>query len=1238
MKPPGKRPPAKGPSATPSPAKGPPAKHPPTKVPRAKARFYDSGLPEDKRDLPRVASIEDHKRRRVLKDYPAVRRSGLPAGARAEAGAGAGPDSSQSLVHRRGQRPGPSRLSPMSPSSQSSPSNPLDQAPPPAPGRAPDFVELLARSNFSFLQGTSHPEEMAVTAQQLGYRGMALCDLNGLYGVVRGFQAIEYPSNFLAQDDELNRDFKFYCGAEMQLSDGSSVALLPIHKDGYTNLCQIITESKRSSEKTFSNLNLEILERYSDDLLAFALPPWKEDRLLRLREIFEDRLYIPVWKDYTWASLQLYNQALQLEARYGFELFATQRPFMSESNRKILHDVLTCILHKTTLRKAKTRLLVNSERHLKNLPELAKLWADRPDLLGKTVEIAKRIQFSLKELHYEYPHAARPQGKDASEYLRELTEVGLKRRFPQGVNPKVRGMVEHELSLIGELRYEDYFLTLWDVCQFAQSRGILHQGRGSAANSIVCYALGLTAVDPTKVELLFERFISKERGEPPDIDIDFESGRREEVIQYIYQKYGEAHAAMVCTVICYRTRMAIREVAKVLEVPLATVELMIKFMGREGITRLIEAPEKAIEWKIAPHTYDMLLKLTRLLVGVPRHLGIHTGGFLIAKRPITECVPVEKATMDKRYVIQWNKDDLTVLKMLKIDVLGLGMLTALKYCFDMLKAHKGIDMDIYTVPPEDTRTYLMIQKADTVGTFQVESRAQMSLLPRLKPRCFYDLVIEVAIVRPGPLQGGMIHPFLRRRDGTEPITYHHPDLEPILKKTCGVPIFQEQIMQIASTVAGFTAGEADELRRIMSSSWKKHDLMEGLRQRLINGMINHGVKIEYAEQIYQTIVGFASYGFPESHAASFALITYASCYLKEHHPEIFVAALLNSQPMGFYSPRALIMDAQRHQVKFRSVDVQRSEYDYTLEDGEVRVGFRAIYGLKEKHILSLIAERRAGGAFYDLSDLVRRTSLSKATLMCLAAAGAFNSLGVNPREALWKVQGMNVNPSSLFFGMVSGGSSGGSASQGGDHFRGAAGANCGGGSNLDDLGDLSNLSNLSDLGDLGDLRLLPPESEWQQMHREYSTQGYSLVHHPLSVLRPGLNRWCDWLHAKKKVVFVKAVDLPKCRNGAKVRVAGLLSLQQRPPTAKGFAFLTLEDETGAFNIILLPKIYEQFRLTILHHPLLHVCGQLQSVSGVLNIKAELIMPLPAEKLLAATPQQLAAGYDLKKCFDDHTVG
>jgi DNA polymerase-3 subunit alpha/error-prone DNA polymerase len=1063
------------------------------------------------------------------------------------------------------------------------------------------YVELLGRSNFSFLQGASHPEEMALYAQELGYQGLALSDLNGLYGVVRGFQAIEYPSHFTVQNENLNKDFRYYCGAEMQLADGGSVVLIPMHKDGYTRLCQIITESKRGSEKTFSNLDLDILANYSDDLLAFALPPWNLEKLERLREIYGDRLYLPVWKDYTWHSLDLYNQALILEQRHNFELVATQRPFMHSRERKPVLDVLTCILHKCTLKEAKVRLTANSERHLKPLHELKRLWTDRPDLLFKTVKIAARIQFSLKELQYEYPEAARPPGKEAGEYLRELTEAGLKQRFPSGLTEKVRGMVEHELALIGELKYEDYFLTLWDVCQFALRQKILHQGRGSAANSVVCYALGLTAVDPTKVELLFERFISKERGEPPDIDIDFESGRREEVIQYIYGKYGARHAAMVCNVICYRSRLALRECAKVLGIETKSLDDMVKYMGREGLDGLEKAPHKAQEWKIDARNFALLLQVTRAISGFPRHLGIHPGGFLIAKRPITECVPVEKATMNGRYVIQWNKDDLTVLKMLKIDVLGLGMLTALQKCFELLKPH---GLDLYNIPQDDKETYDMITKADTVGVFQIESRAQMGLLPRLKPKCFYDLVIEVAIVRPGPIQGGMIHPFIRRRDGKEKVTYPHPDLIPILSKTCGVPIFQEQIMQIASTVGGFTPGEADELRRIMSSSWKKHDLMQGLRTRLINGMINHGITLQYAEQIYQTIVGFASYGFPESHAASFALITYASCFVKCHYPEVFVVGLLNAQPMGFYSPRALIMDAQRHQVKFRSVDIQKSIYDYTLEDGEVRAGLRAVYGLKEKHTEQLVQERDANGPFKDLPDLIKRTQLPKGTLLKLAAAGAFQCFQIDPRQALWTIQATNLDSQSLFFAA----------------------------------------------NEERDSHLLPEESEWDKLNREYQTHGYSLVRHPLGILRAALEQWSAEERRRNFPGFTKAAHLDRHKNGARVRVAGLLSLQQKPPTAKGFAFLTLEDEGGLINVVLMPEIYKQFRLTIVYNPLLDISGTLEKANGVINLKARQIRPLPVDKLLGELPKQLGGGpspsgderasgkYNFTKCIDDHTVG
>jgi DNA polymerase-3 subunit alpha/error-prone DNA polymerase len=1025
------------------------------------------------------------------------------------------------------------------------------------------FVELLAKSNFSFLQGASHPEEMALRAQELGYKGLALCDSNGLYGLVRGWQAIEFPSHFTTAQFERREDFHFHCGVEMQLVDHSRLTLLPMHKDGYTRICQLITLSKRRSPKGFTQLSLEEIAAHSDDLLAFALPPWKEERTLRLIEIFGDRLYFPVWKDLTWNSIETYQEALKLEKRLQVQLIATQMPLMHARERKPLHDVLTCLYHKTTLREAKTRLTTNSERHLKSLFELRSLWSERLDLVTKTVEVAKRLNFSLKELQYEYPQAALPAGREPPDFLREKVYEGLQVRFPHGTPPDVITTVEKELALIAELRYEDYFLTLWDICQFATKIGVLHQGRGSAANSIVCYALGLTAVDPTKVQLVFERFLSKERGEPPDIDIDFESSRREEVIQHIYKKYGAEHAAMVCTVICYRSRMAVRDCAKVLSIPNTVVDRIIRFMGREGLSRLEESPHIYKELGLSEQQYQNFLTVSLALRGFPRHLGIHTGGFLISKRPITECVPVEKATMDDRYVIQWNKDDLNILKMLKIDVLGLGMLEALRRSFEFLDKHHGRQFDLYNIPPDDKPTYDMIQKADTVGTFQIESRAQMSLLPRLKPRNFYDLVVEVAIVRPGPIQGGMIHPFVKRRNGQENWTYAHPDLKPILEKTCGVPIFQEQVMQIASTVAGFSPGEADELRRIMSSSWKKHDLMKGMRERLLNGMIAHGIPISYAEQIYQTIVGFSAYGFPESHAASFALITYVSCYIKCHYPEVFVASLLNAQPMGFYSPRALVADAQRHQVRFLDIDIQKSDFDYIIEKSDdkwaVRVGFMAIRGIKAKHMERVLQERQRNSPFVDLEDLVKRTHLHRSTLMLLGAAGTMKSFGLSPREALWRIQALKLDPQSLFFGQI----------------------------------------------EARDEDLLPTETEWETMSREYRAKGYSLTRHPLLLLRPSL---------PAKHGFSTAADLPQSRHRQPVRIAGLLSLLQKPPTAKGVAFLTLEDEFASFNVVLMPDVYEKFRLIIGEYSLLEIRGSIEKKEGVIHIRAQQILPLNLKEL------------------------
>ncbi len=1100
--------------------------------------------------------------------------------------------------------------------------------------KRPQFIELLAQTNFSFLQGGSHPEEMVLRAKKLGYRGIGICDVNGLYGVVRGYQAAEKPSVFdaeqLAFADENGKPttpFQYLCGATLTAYDSAPVTLLPMNKDGYVRLSHLITKAKRKAPKGQIILSLKDICDQNEDLIAFPLPPWKGENLKKLKEAFQDRLYLPVHKDFTWESVRAYRQALQFESELGLSLFATQRPLFHDPSRKPLHDVLTCILHKTTLREGATRLTLNRERYLKTPEQISFLFRERPDLVARTLEIASRINFSLTELRYRYPQENLPKGKTATEHLRDLCEKGLWWRYgeqitrakhlPSGPEKqkeaaflrKVRKQIDEELALIAKLEYEDYFLTLREICEFAKSKNILHQGRGSAANSVVCYTLGLTAVDPVKLGLLFGRFLSEERAEPPDIDIDFEHERREEVIQHIYSKYGERRAAMVCTVVCYRSRMAIREVAKVMGLELSQVDALVKFMGREGLSRLVDeqlrphlpADEKEVELPeahspasqaespdrghsfdlqkigLTPETFQKLLHLSLALQGFPRHLGIHSGGFVISNDAVIDIVPVESATMDSRFVVQWNKDDINTLGLMKLDMLSLGMLTAVQKSLQLLKAHKGLDWNLAQVPQEDKKTYDMICEADTVGVFQIESRAQMSLLPRLKPRNYYDLVIEVAIVRPGPIQGGMVHPYLKRRAGREKVTYAHPKLVPVLQKTLGIPLFQEQVMQIAIEVAGFTPGESDELRRVVSSAWKKKAVMDGLYQKVVNGMSANGIPREYADQIYKTIEGFSSYGFPESHAASFALITYISCYLKRHHPDVFACSLLNSQPMGFYSPRQIVGDAQRHGCEFRPLDVQHSVWDYTLEGKkktvnvdmfkdqvdmfDVRVGFCSVYGLKKEAADTLIAERTMNGPFKSLEDLIRRTKLSKASMIRLAAADALRCFGLDAREAMWVIQGLNFDQNSLFFGAHSG---------------------------------------LDEERQQIEIKLVPEEDGWQTVQREYQTKGFSIDKHPLGILRPRL---------KAAGHYTTAADLKSTRNRAKIRVAGLISLLQKPPTAKGMAFASIEDETGLMNVVITPDVYAQCRLILMGSPLLEVDGHLEVNQGVYNIKAAVIRPL-----------------------------
>lgn len=1031
------------------------------------------------------------------------------------------------------------------------------------------YIELIARSNFSFLQGASHPEEMVEQSILYDYQGVGICDVNGLYGVVRGYQTVNQPSHFVASV-HARKDFRYLVSSELTLTDGFSLILTPMNMRGYSQLCGLLTLGKRQAEKGFSKLSFEDVRKNSEDCLVYLLPPWEPEIFEKCERAFGDRLYLPVWKDLSWESLAFYRQALDLERERGAKLFATQRPFMHHRSRKPAFDVLTCLLHKTRLQEASPWLAGNGERCLRPLNELRFLWAERQDLLEKTLQIAARVTFSLSEIRYRYPNSGLPEGMSSHDYLRFLTEEGLKWRFPDGVQEKERQMVEHELAVIRDLQYEDYFLTLREICDFARSRGILYQGRGSAANSIVCYALGLTAVGPDKITLLFERFISRERAEPPDIDIDFEHERREEVIQHIYQKYGARHAAMVCNVVRLRSRSAFRETARVFGLSTAKIGEVVQYMGRDGFARLNEGPEDAARFGLDPLLWRNLLRAAREIKGFPRHLSIHSGGFVITHGPLSDLVPVEKATMEGRFVVQWNKDDVNTLGLMKIDLLSLGMLTCLRKSLDMLMQHKNLPLTLASLPADDEATYQMICRAETVGVFQIESRAQMQMLPRMAPKNFYDLVIEVAIVRPGPLQGGMVHPYLRRRQGLEKPSYPHRDLEKVLKRTCGVPIFQEQVMQIAVEGAGFTPGEADELRRIMSAAWRRQGVMTGVRDKILAGLRKKGMQEEYAEQVYRTIEGFASYGFPESHAASFALLTYASCYLKCHHPDVFACALLNSQPMGFYSPRTIIAEARKNGVEMRDIDINRSNHECTLEQSEhrlkpMRMGFGRMHGFAKDWSDKICRAREQGGGFNSLRDLAVRASLPKAALARLAAVGALREWGVEPRELLWQIEALELNPGDLFF-----------AVEGTDEETG----------------------------------FLPRENVWEEMSREYAQQGLSLRHHPMSVLRP-------WLQKREQAgerKFDSAKDLEARRDREIVKVAGLVGLTQRPPTAKGFCFITLEDEFGFINVVIPPSVYQRDRMTIYTKRLLEIRGTLEKHGGVTNLKADSLRPLLNEEV------------------------
>ncbi len=1019
---------------------------------------------------------------------------------------------------------------------------------------ATPYAELQVTSNFSFLRGASHPDELVAAAAALGHGAIAIADRNTLAGVVRAHGAAR----------ELG--VQLVVGARLDFTCGFSVLCFPMDRDAYGRLSRLLTVGKRRAPKGQCHITRDDLYEYGEGQIVVALPPDRADCSLvsspafarRLEELhwqFGDRCYLAAQHLYRGDDSRRLTQLARLGRRIGVPLVAANDVHAHTPERRPLVDVLTCIREGKTMAEAGLGLAVNGERYLKPGAEMARLFPGHEDAVARTMEIAGRCRFSLDELAYEYPDEIVAPGHTAQSWLAELTEEGAAGRYPQGVPPKVRAQIDHELGLIHELGYAPYFLTVHDIVGFARSRGILCQGRGSAANSAVCYCLGVTAVDPDRIDLLFERFVSAERGEPPDIDVDFEHERREEIIQYIYGKYGRERAGLATTTITYRGRGAIRDVGKAMGLSLDTVGALAGTLaGRYGNEAFCDEDLAGIGLDPADTMLARTVKLARELIGFPRHLSQHVGGFVIARGRLDELVPIENAAMKDRTVIEWNKDDLDMLGLLKVDVLGLGMLSCIRKAFGLLADHHGRDLDLAMVPAEDAAIYDMLCQGDSLGVFQVESRAQMTMLPRLKPRNFYDLVVEVAIVRPGPIQGDMVHPYLRRRDGLEPVEYPSLELEAVLGKTLGVPLFQEQAMRIAVVAAGFSPGEADALRRAMAA-WRRPGLIDSFQDKLIDGMVANGYSRYFAGRCFKQILGFGEYGFPESHAASFALLVYVSAWLKRHYPAAFTCALLNSQPMGFYAPAQLVGDARDHGVTLRPVDVNYSDWDCTLEaDDEsggvaLRLGLRQIKGLKQADGERLMARRGAG--YGDVAALARGAGLGRAVLERLARADAFRSLDLDRRQAAWAVKGVDGAPLPLFAAAPP------PAPSTAPEIR------------------------------------LPTMALDEHVAEDYATTRLSLKRHPVAFLR-------DELEAEG---VTAAADLAHVKPGARITVAGLVTIRQRPATAKGIIFVTLEDETGVINLVVRPPVFERHSRPLLAAVLLAASGRVEREGLVIHLIA-----------------------------------
>jgi error-prone DNA polymerase len=1030
-------------------------------------------------------------------------------------------------------------------------------------GALPPYAELQCITNFTFLRGASHPEEIVARAAELGYRAVAITDECSVGGIVK------------AHVEAKKHGLHLIIGSQFQVCDDTgrpvfSVIFLAQNRDGYGNLCELITLARtrggvekgsyilRMADFT-SSTSLEPSLRGMPNCLALLVPRISTDPGTFLQQA---RWLKAAFPERAWLAMTMlmhaedaHQRALieQVAEKAGLPIVATGDVCMHVRSRKLLQDTLTAIRLCRSVAECGFDLAPNAEQHLRSRLRLANLYP--PAALAETIRIADLCKFSLNELRYEYPDELVPAGETPQSYLRKETYIGANRRFPKGIPIKVQEQLEYELELIADMAYEPYFLTVYDIVRFARENHILCQGRGSAANSAVCYCLGITEVDPARGNLLFERFISKERNEPPDIDVDFEHQRREEVIQYIYRKYGRQRAALTGVVISYRSRSVLRDVGKALGIdPTAVDQVAKEHRWWDGKTDLAN---RLVECGMDPNSplAQRWMELAIKLLSFPRHLSQHPGGFVIARGKLSRLVPIENARMADRSVVQWDKDDLDALGLLKVDILALGMLTMIRRALDLISEKRGERFELQDIPAEDPQTYEMISRADTVGVFQIESRAQMSMLPRMRPRTFYDLVIEVAIIRPGPIQGGMIHPYLRRRQGMEPVTYPSPEIEKALSRTLGVPIFQEQVMQIAMLAGGFTPGEADRLRRAMAA-WKRKGQLGTFQEKLTTGMLARGYSAEFASQICAQVQGFAEYGFPESHAASFALLAYASSWLKCHEPEAFLAALLNSQPMGFYSASQLVQDARRHAVNILPVDVQVSNRDAQLEQvGQVRpavrLGLNQISGLQQDAAVR-IEEARSIRPFKDLHDLSLRAALSRPDLERLAAAGALKSLAGHRRRALWKAVG-------------------GAADKG--------------------------LLRKAPLAEDELFLQAPPESE--DILRDYRAIGLTLGRHPVALLRTAL--------AQRR--FVTAEEFHAFSDRQLARGCGIVTVRQRPGTANGVLFMTIEDETGNINVIIWPSLVDQFRKEVLQARLIGVYGVCQCERNVRHLVAKRLVDL-----------------------------